>query len=68
MSPFKRVTPTPEQHATMVALAKQAESLYENINATVPDSHYKTEALRHLELVAMMANKGITHGQSQEDR
>jgi hypothetical protein len=64
MSPFQRVTPTPEQHATMVALAKKAESLYEDISAVVPDSHYKTEALRHLELVAMMANKGITHGEA----
>ena len=62
MHPFIRKTPTPEQAATMAAIGKDCASLYEDISAAVPDSLYKTEALKHLEIVGMMVNKGITHG------
>lgn len=46
----------------MVGIGKTLASAYEDIDAGVPDSTYKTEALKYLEIVGMLASKGITHG------
>ena len=62
MHPFDRVNPTPDQAATMAGLGKAFASLYEDLCANLPDSTYKTEALKHLEFVGMLTNKAITHG------
>lgn len=62
MTPFTRVTPTPDQTAVMAGLSIKAHSLYADIEACVPDGEYKTEALKALTAAGMWANKGITHG------
>lgn len=67
MHPFTRITPDPDQFATMAGLGQKCASLYVDIDACLPDSTYKTEALKHLELVGMFANKGITHGDSKRN-
>ena len=46
----------------MAGLGQKFASLYEDLVASLPESVYKTEALKTLELVGMLANKGITHG------
>jgi hypothetical protein len=51
----------------MTGLGHKCASLYEDIRASVPDSLYKTEALKHLELVGMLANKGVTHGDPERN-
>lgn len=60
-NPFLRVTPTDDQAATMAGLGKKLASLYEDIDACLPTSHYKADALKTLELVGMLTNKGVTH-------
>lgn len=61
-NPFARVTPTQDQAARMAGLNRAFASLYEDISACVPESHYKTEALKQIEVAGMLATKGITHG------
>lgn len=62
MTPFRRVLPTQDQTATMAGLNAKFASLYLDIEANLPDSPYKTEALMKLEIAGMLATKGITHG------
>lgn len=63
MNPFARILPTEDQTAVMAGLNTKCASLYEDISACVPDSEHKTEALKHLVIVGMLANKGITHSE-----
>lgn len=61
MHPFTRVTPTIDQQATMAGLGKAFASLYEDIVANLPESPYRAEALKYLEMASMFSSKGITH-------
>ena len=62
MHPFYRVTPSMDQTAAMAGIGQKCASLYADLCAVLPDSRYKTEALMQLEIVGMLASKGITHG------
>lgn len=67
-NPFDRVTPNPDQNAMMAAISQKCASLYADIRACVPDSRYKDEALLQLEMVGMLASKGITHGIPKKEK